>query len=224
MPWPCSEWVAGVCFCFVWMSACFWTVNMCWVRYDSLNIQFSPTFESSLQWFWDHEAFDSSLKVSAAVCGDFASLFVWVCWKGLPYTKNQRMCSLGTALTEWASLIYWIIASHGHIWMPRLWKKYSYKQEVPWKAKYISVIFHIVFFFQTGWLNHCLYLDKELPLSFICHPLFITYGPRDGGLKTGWQLSGNHQELGEKVSIAQMFGKWFLLVAVEFANAWFTEA
>lgn len=137
----------------------------------------------------------------------------------------SKMCSLGTALTEWASLIYWIIVSHGHIWMPRLWKntvinkRYHEKQNT-------SVLFFTLFFFffQTGWLNHCLYLDKELPLSFICHPLFITYGPRDGGLKTGLQLSGNHQELGEKVSIAQMFGKWFLLVAVEFANAWFTEA
>lgn len=138
--------------------------------------------------------------------------------------KNQRMCSLGTALTEWASLIYWIIVSHGHIWMPRLWKNTVINKRYHEKQNRSALFFQIVFFFQTGWLNHCFYLDKELPLSFICHSLFITYGPRDEGLKTGWQLSGKHQELGEKVSIAQMFGKWLLLVAVEFSNAWFTEA
>lgn len=70
LPWLCSGWVGCVCFSF--LCVCFWTVNVCWMVADRLNVQVSSTFKGVfvlffLLWFWHCEVFDSSLKASTAV-------------------------------------------------------------------------------------------------------------------------------------------------------------
>lgn len=79
-PWLCSGWVAGVCFGFVWMSACFLDTKYV------LSEAWQPKY-SIFSNLWDYEAFDSFLNASAAVCVDCTSLVVWVCWKGLPWKR-----------------------------------------------------------------------------------------------------------------------------------------
>lgn len=60
-PWPGSGRDGGLCFRFCW------TLTVCWLSSQSLNVQFSPTFESCLA-FWHVGASGSSVGASAAIC------------------------------------------------------------------------------------------------------------------------------------------------------------
>lgn len=88
LPWLCSGWVGGVCFTF--LCVCFWTVNVCWMSADRLNVQVSSTFKG--------------VFFFGFFCCDFGIVKCLIpLWKPpLQSGRLQSVCSLCASLVVWA--------------------------------------------------------------------------------------------------------------------------